>query len=124
MKKLENHASPHHTESVSKARVGEFRKGEYNEIYMAFAPAGDLHSNVMDLLKWGKLVVEGGKVEGRGKQVLSKEGVEMTVTPQSIIRPKRTPELSISFTYGLGRGLATYKRRNCDTHCKYFILTL
>ncbi|KAF9124241.1 hypothetical protein BGX30_001041 [Mortierella sp. GBA39] len=117
MKKLENHASPYHADSFSKAQAGEFRGGEYDEIYMAFAPAGDLHSNVLDLLKWGKVVVDSGKVGGgEGKQMLSKEGVEMTVTPQSIVRPKRTPEMSISFTYGLGWGLATYKGRNCYTH--------
>ncbi|KAH7056549.1 beta-lactamase/transpeptidase-like protein [Linnemannia elongata] len=116
MKKLENHASPYHADSFSKAQAGEFRKGEYDEIYMAFAPAGDLHSNVLDLLKWGKVIVDGGKVKG-GKQVLSKESLEMTVTPQSILETQtKSPELSHSFTYGLGWGLATYKGHNCYTH--------
>lgn len=79
MKESENHASPYHADSFSKAQAGEFRTGEYDEIYMAFAPAGNLHSNVLDLLKWGKVVLDGGKVEG-GKQMLSKESLEMTVT--------------------------------------------
>ncbi|KAK3819335.1 MAG: beta-lactamase/transpeptidase-like protein [Linnemannia elongata] len=115
MKKLENHASPYLADSLSKAQAGEFRGGVYDEIPMAFAPAGDLHSNVLDLLKWGKVVLDGGKVEG-GEQVLSKESVEMTLTPQSIVPQKRTPEMSISMTYGLGWFLATYKGRNMYTH--------
>lgn len=122
MKELENHASPYYADSFSKAQAGEFRRGEYDEIYMAFAPAGDMHSNVLDLLKWGKVVVDGGKEEG-GKQVLSKENVAMTVTPQTIVLRKSIPEMSISFTYGLGWGLASYKGRNFYTHCKYFILS-
>ncbi|KAF9276971.1 hypothetical protein BGZ88_001432 [Linnemannia elongata] len=94
MKKLENHASPYHADSFSKAQAGEFRKGEYDEIYMAFAPAGDLHSNVLDLLKWGKVIVDGGKVKG-GKQVLSKESVEMTVTPQTGAYPGSSANLRV-----------------------------
>ncbi|KAG9071481.1 hypothetical protein KI688_005693 [Linnemannia hyalina] len=96
MKKLENHASPYHADSFSKAQAGEFRGGEYDEIYMAFAPAGDLHSNVLDLLKWGKVVVDGGKVGGgEGKQVLSKESVEMTVTPQTGAYPGSSANLTL-----------------------------
>ncbi|KAF9538004.1 hypothetical protein EC957_007373 [Mortierella hygrophila] len=70
MQNLENHASPYYADSFSKAQAGEFRRGEYDEIYMAFSPAGDLHSNVFDMLKWGKVVMDGGKAEG-GEQVLS-----------------------------------------------------
>lgn len=121
MKQLENHASPYLADSFSKAQAGEFRRGEYDEIYMAFSPAGDIHSNVLDMLKWGKVVVDGGKAED-GKQVLNKESLQKTLTPQSIVLQNEIPEMSISLTYGLGWGLTSYKGHNMYTHCKYLIL--
>ncbi|KAG0284873.1 hypothetical protein BGZ96_010793 [Linnemannia gamsii] len=115
MKKLPNHASPYYADSFAQAQKGEFREAKYDEIYMAFSPAGDLHSNVLDLVKWGKVVVDGGMLDG--KQVLNKENVKMTVTSQSIVpQGTRMSEFSDSFTYGLGWGLMTYKGHNCYLH--------
>jgi CubicO group peptidase (beta-lactamase class C family) len=119
MKKLPNHASPYSADSFAQAQKGEFREAPYDDIYMAFSPAGDLHSNVLELVKWGKVIIDGGMLDG--KQVLNKENVQMTLTPQSIVRQEmKTPLFLHSYTYGLGWGLVTYKGHNCYTHSKFF----
>ncbi|KAK3829962.1 MAG: beta-lactamase/transpeptidase-like protein [Linnemannia gamsii] len=115
MKKLPNHASPYYANSFEDAQKGIFQECEYDEIYMAASPAGDIHSNVLDLLRWGKCVMDGGKVNG--EQVLDKKNIETTLTPHNIdASEKRTSEFAITANYGLGWTLDTYKGHNCYCH--------
>ncbi|KAG0378446.1 hypothetical protein BGX24_003847 [Mortierella sp. AD032] len=108
LKTLPNHAAPYYADSLENAQKGVIQEGEYDDIYMAFSPAGDIHSNVLDLLRWGECVKDGGKLDG--KQVLEKENIKMTLTPKSIIAAKnRSADFALSLTYGLGWGLDTYK---------------
>ncbi|KAF9913373.1 hypothetical protein EC991_000135 [Linnemannia zychae] len=65
MKRLPNHASPYYANTFEDAQNGVFQQQEYDEIYMADTPAGDIHTNVLDLLRWGKCVMDGGRVDGR-----------------------------------------------------------
>ncbi|KAK3808876.1 MAG: beta-lactamase/transpeptidase-like protein [Linnemannia gamsii] len=115
MKKLPNHASPYYANSFEDAQKGEFQENEYDEIYMADSPAGDIHSNVLDLLRWGKCIMDGGKVNG--EQVLDKKNIETTLTPHNInVWEKRTSEFAIAQNYGLGWALDTFKGHNYYCH--------
>ncbi|KAF9093705.1 hypothetical protein BGX23_002992 [Mortierella sp. AD031] len=121
MKNLPNHAAPYYADSFEDVLKGEFRYGIYDDTPMAFSPAGDIHSTVFDLLKWGKAVMDGGKVEG--KQVLDAKNIAEMLTPHSIVKPgtlilstKRTKEFAQSVTYGLGWFLDTYKGHNFYHH--------
>ncbi|KAK3835456.1 MAG: beta-lactamase/transpeptidase-like protein [Linnemannia gamsii] len=108
LKTLPNHAAPYYADSLENAQKGVIQEGEYDDIYMAVSPAGDIHSNVLDLLRWGGCVKDGGKLDG--KQVLERENIEMTLTPKSIMAAKnRGADFALSLTYGLGWGLDTYK---------------
>ncbi|KAG0279607.1 hypothetical protein BGZ95_000740 [Linnemannia exigua] len=128
MKKLPNHASPYHANSFEDAQKGVFQENEYDEIYMAVSPAGDIHSNVLDLLRWGKCVMDGGQVNG--EQVLDKKNIKTTLTPHNIeaTLERRTSDFAITENYGLGWTLDTYKGHNCYGHggsypgCKAFLM--
>ncbi|KAF9128546.1 hypothetical protein BGW39_004963 [Mortierella sp. 14UC] len=115
MKKLSNHASPYYSDSLEDAQRGVFQQQEYDEIYMAVSPAGDIYSNVLDLLRWGKCVMDGGRVDGG--QVLDEKNIERTLTPHSIDGlERRTAEFAIATMYGLGWSLDTYKGHNHYRH--------
>ncbi|KAG0276323.1 hypothetical protein BGZ95_007694 [Linnemannia exigua] len=115
LKTLPNHAAPYYADSFENAEKGVFQEGEYDEIYMAFSPAGDIHSNVLDLVRWGECVKDGGKLDG--KQVLEKENIEMTLTPKTIVLTKNPgPDFAHTMTYGLGWGFGSYKGHVYYTH--------
>ncbi|KAF9337142.1 hypothetical protein BGZ91_009633 [Linnemannia elongata] len=109
MKRLhpDNYALPHEGESYEAVEKGEFKVLPLEELYMSYAPAGDLYSNVLDLVKWGKTVMDLGVVDG--KQVLNKTSVGETLTAHTIAYGGRRDGRGASLTYGLGWMLDSYK---------------
>ncbi|KAF9933299.1 hypothetical protein FBU30_005883 [Linnemannia zychae] len=108
MQNFSDYALPYMAESWEDAKKAKFVRGELNEVYLSDAPAGDIHSNVIDLAKWGSVVMKSGEVDG--KQVLNKESVEETLRGRTFANGKRRiKELAPVQAYGLGWAIDAYK---------------
>ncbi|KAG0211785.1 hypothetical protein BGX33_004062 [Mortierella sp. NVP41] len=111
----DNYALPHAAPSFEAAQRGEFEVLPLNEIYMTTAPAGDMYSNVLDLVRWGKAVMDLGSVDG--EQILNKEAVEETLKAHTIlVEERRSPELAPVVTYGMGWVQDSFKGQNFYRH--------
>ncbi|KAF9960822.1 hypothetical protein BGZ72_005828 [Mortierella alpina] len=103
-----NHAMPFSVASFEDAQKGIHNAEKMDEVYMTYAPAGDMYSNVLDLVKWGRTVIKGGELDG--KQVLNKESILETLKPQTIMQGgRRGPEYAPMLNYGLGWCIDSYK---------------
>ncbi|KAF9135331.1 hypothetical protein BGW39_003438 [Mortierella sp. 14UC] len=110
MRKLhpDNYAMPHEALSYEQAEKGEFKTIPLEETYLTYAPAGDAYSNVLDLTRWGKVVMELGKVDG--KQVLNDTAIEETLKAHTIMyNGRRGPANGAALTYGMGWMQDSYK---------------
>ncbi|KAF9187402.1 hypothetical protein BGZ51_001308 [Haplosporangium sp. Z 767] len=103
-----NHARSFQAASLKDAQDGRYQMQDLEKVYFALAPAGDMYSDVFDLVRWGKVVMDTGALEGR--QVLNKDSIQETLKPHSIFsEPVRGPEFSPTATYGLGWWFDSYK---------------
>ncbi|KAF9958721.1 hypothetical protein BGZ70_009110 [Mortierella alpina] len=119
--RFSNHAMPFSATSLEDAQKGNYKAEKLEEVYMTLAPAGDMYSTVLDLVKWGRVVINGG--EQNGKQVLNKEAIQETLKPQTIIRGRRRgPQFPPMINYGLGWMIDSYKGRAVYKHSKFFQL--
>ncbi|KAF9106464.1 hypothetical protein BGX29_009399 [Mortierella sp. GBA35] len=118
VERSDNHAMPFDASSLKDAQEGRFESGYLEDVVMVDAAAGDMFSNVLDLVKWGRVVMKSGELEGR--QVLDGKSMEEVVTPHSIMRNEnktgRGCDFAITQTYGLGWFLDTYKGNNFYFH--------
>lgn len=81
------------------------------------AAAGDMFADVLDLARWGQVIMMGG--QQYGKQVLSKDGVDATLTARTIFSPAmRDPDFGLSTQYSMGWLLNSYKGNNFFEHSK------
>jgi CubicO group peptidase (beta-lactamase class C family) len=115
MAKQPNFAMPYEAASFEDAKNGIFEEGYIDEIHMPDAPAGDIFMNVVDLAKWGRVILKEGELNG--KQVLNKESVQETLKSQSIDNddPRRTG-FAPTVGYGLGWSLDSFKGHTCFRH--------
>jgi len=119
MKKLPNHSRPHYADSLKDAQEGRFHEGELDDFFEVVAAAGDVYSNVYDMLRWGSTIMHYGQLEG--KQVLNRAAVEEQLTAHTIDRARRTiQEFSPVTNYGFGWGIDSYKGQAMYQHSKYF----
>ncbi|KAF9293181.1 hypothetical protein BGZ74_011828 [Mortierella antarctica] len=71
------------------------------------AAAGDMYSNVVDLARWGQVVMKGGTLNG--KQVLNKERIEVTLTAHTIYKPANSDlNFGLLIQYSMGGGSYGY----------------
>ncbi|OAQ30797.1 beta-lactamase/transpeptidase-like protein [Linnemannia elongata AG-77] len=113
LKQFSNYALPYDAASFEDAKKGNFIRGELDEDYLTDAPAGDIYSNVLDLVRYGRAVLKGGEVDG--KQVLNKENVAEAWTGRTFsLATRRTPDFAPVQGYGLGWAIDAYKG-----HAKY-----
>ncbi|KAF9342571.1 hypothetical protein BGX26_007264, partial [Mortierella sp. AD094] len=109
-KRSTNYAMPYNASSYEDARKGLFQQKPLDESYMNLAPAADMYSNVLDLVRWGRVVMKNGELDG--KQILNKESVQETLSARTILSARRRvdrPELAPVVTYSLGWALSSYK---------------
>ncbi|KAG0041959.1 hypothetical protein BGZ83_001074 [Gryganskiella cystojenkinii] len=103
-----NHARPFYADTLKDAQAGNFHQGFFDTLIELDAAAGDIYSNVYDLVRWGSTIMHYGKLEG--KQILNKTSVEELLSARTIVRDKKTiPELSPVTTYGMGWFIDSYK---------------
>jgi len=117
MKKWTNYAMPLSAASWDDAQNGVFTMGSLDEVYMVRAPAGDMFSNVLDMVRWGKVVMDHGRLDG--KQILNEASVQETLQPYTImdgVEPKS--EFGPAVAYGLGWSLGVFKGQTFYTHGK------
>ncbi|KAG0058614.1 hypothetical protein BGZ89_001142 [Linnemannia elongata] len=116
MARQPNYAMPYDADSFEDARNGIFEEGYIDHIPMADAPAGDIFMDVVDLAKWGRVILKEGELDG--KQVLDKESIRETLKPQSIANDdeNRRPGFALTLGYGLGWMLDSYKGHTCVRH--------
>ncbi|KAG0367242.1 hypothetical protein BGZ54_004169 [Gamsiella multidivaricata] len=115
MKKHPNYAVPYTAATFEDAQRGLFKQLPLDPIYMSQAPAGDMYSNVLDLVRYGQAIMHYGAVDG--KQVLNKSSVTELLSGYNIsFRRKRIPEFAPSLVYGLGWDLDTYKGQAIYSH--------
>lgn len=116
-KRFKNYAIPHNAASYEDAQMGKFITGYLDPIYLSEAPSGDIHSNVLDLVRWGRIIMQSGQVDG--KQVLNKTSVDQLLVGYTFMTgSKRTPEFAPVQAYGMGWMLDSYKGKNYFTHGK------
>ena len=82
MAKRSNYAMPYYAASLEDARNGIYEVGYMDTIPISDAPAGDVCMNVVDLAKWGRVIMKEGELDG--KQVLDKASVQKTLKPHNI----------------------------------------
>lgn len=117
MSKSSDFAVPFLSETYEDAVAGRFVELPLDGAAEKSAAAGDMYSNVLDLAQWGHVVMKEGAQNG--KQVLSKEGVAMTLTAHTIYKPAmRDLDRSLSYQYGMGWVLSSYKGNNLYEHSK------
>ncbi|KAF9994050.1 hypothetical protein BGZ80_006130 [Entomortierella chlamydospora] len=116
-KRTTAHAMPYNASSYEDAQKGIFQQESLEESYMTLAPAGDMYSNVLDLVRWGRVVMKNGELDG--KQTLNKKSIQETLTARTILQPLRRvdrPELAPLIAYGLGWTIDSYKGHNFYWH--------
>ncbi|KAG0049860.1 hypothetical protein BGZ83_005327 [Gryganskiella cystojenkinii] len=115
MGKRLNHGRPHYADSLKDAQAGRFHEGEFDDFFEVVAAAGEVYSNVYDLLKWGSTIMNYGKLEG--KQVLNRAAVEEQLSAHTIARSKRgMQEFAPVTNYGFGWGIDSYKGQAMYQH--------
>ncbi|KAF9551161.1 hypothetical protein EC957_010047 [Mortierella hygrophila] len=116
VERSDNYAIPYDAKTLKDAQEGRFEKGYLEDSLQADAPAGDMFSNVLDLVKWGHVVMSEGVLDG--KQVLKKESLKECFTPHSIMLEKmgRGKDFAIAASYGLAWELDSYKGNNFYFH--------
>ncbi|KAI1317590.1 hypothetical protein EDD11_008160 [Mortierella claussenii] len=115
MGKRPNHGMPHYADSFKDAQQGHFHEGYLDDSIALLAPAGDIYSNVLDLVIWGRTIMHYG--ERDGKQIFHKESVAEQLRAHTIDRSKRSsPEFAPSSTYGLGWFMDSYKGQAAYYH--------
>jgi len=113
----DNHALPFRGVSYEAVERGQFNILPLNEIYMSTAPAGDIYSNVLDMVRWGKAIMDKGALDG--KQILNETSVEETLNAHSIyFAGRRDPEAAPVLTYGFGWIQDSFKGQNFYRHSK------
>lgn len=118
MARKSNYAMPYDAATYEDARNGVYEEGYIDEIPMADAPAGDIYMNIVDLAKWGRVILKEGELDG--KQVLNKECIQETLKSHNILNfPQRRPGFAPTLGYGLGWSLDFYKGHACIQHGMY-----
>ena len=118
MGKRPNHSRPFCANNLKDAQAGKFHQGYFDNLIELDAAAGDVYSNVFDLLKWGSTIMHHGQLDG--KQILNKESVEEVLSARTVFRAKKTiPELSSASTYGMGWFIDSYKGQAIYYHGKF-----
>ncbi|KAK3833179.1 MAG: beta-lactamase/transpeptidase-like protein [Linnemannia gamsii] len=108
MGKRPNHGMHHYADSFQDAQQGRFHEGYLDESFKLLAPAGDIYSNVLDLVTWGRTIMHHGELDG--KQILNKESVIEQLRARTIYRSERSsPEFAPSSAYGMGWFMDSYK---------------
>ncbi|KAI1311055.1 hypothetical protein EDD11_003562 [Mortierella claussenii] len=99
---------PYYADSFKDAQQGRFHEGYLDDFFALLAPAGDVYSNVLDLVIWGRTIMHYGELDG--KQIFNKESVAEQLSAHTIYRSKRSsPEFAPSSAYGLGWFMGSYK---------------
>jgi len=122
MAKNENHAIPYMAASYEDAKNGIFERGYLDPVPMVDSAAGDLHSNVLDLVRWARVVMKLGELDGI--QVLNKESLEETLKGHNFANnSRRTSDFGPVDAYGLGWLMNSYKGQGpMYSHCKCLLL--
>lgn len=122
MAKQPDFAMPYDAATFEDAKNGIHEEGYIDEIPMADAPAGDIYMNVVDLAKWGRVILKEGELDG--KQVLNKESIQETLKPHNIVYlPQRRHDFGPTMGYGLGWMLDSYKGRTIIQHGTCFLFS-
>ncbi|KAH7054808.1 beta-lactamase/transpeptidase-like protein [Linnemannia elongata] len=126
----DNHATPMVAASLEDAQKGLFKAvSSYDDSALLEAAAGDIYSNVLDMVKWGQVVSNLGELNG--SQVLSRDSVEETLKAHTIMdSAPRTAEFPKTLNYGFGwdvdsyKGLPVYRHGGntfyCAAHLAFF----
>ncbi|KAF9202787.1 hypothetical protein BGZ59_001976 [Podila verticillata] len=114
-KRFKNYAIPYNAASYEDAQMGKFITGYLDPVYLSEAPAGNIYSNVLDLVRWGRIIMQSGQVDG--KQVLNKPSIDQLVIGYTFVTgSKRTPEFAPVQAYAMGWMPDSYKGKNYFWH--------
>lgn len=121
----DNYALPNMAYSFEAAQKGEFRIFPLDENpYRALAPAEDIYTNVIDLVMWGKVIMDLGMVNG--EQVLNRMSIEETLKANSFAwnenAESRWKEFDPIYSYGFGWMQDTFCGQRFYTACKFLEL--
>ncbi|KAF9922862.1 hypothetical protein FBU30_007005 [Linnemannia zychae] len=114
MSRRANYAMPYNAASLEDAQKGIYEEGYMDDIPMADAPAGDIYMNVIDLARWGRVILKEGELDG--KQVLNKENVQETLKSHNVMEEPRDRDFAPTIGYGFGWILDSYKGHAVISH--------
>ncbi|KAF8928004.1 beta-lactamase/transpeptidase-like protein [Dissophora ornata] len=119
-KRYRNFAMPYTAESFEDAQNGRYIELPLEDMTPADQAAGGIHTNVLELARWGQTVMRLGEMDGR--QVLNKDSVIEGLSGHSIFRKYRsTSDFSPSSAYGFAWLLDTYKGNIMYQHTGHVI---
>ncbi|KAF9915036.1 hypothetical protein BX616_007042 [Lobosporangium transversale] len=114
-KRSTDHAIPVSAASFADALDGKYQLGDLDLVYPAAAPAGDMYSNVLDLVQYGQAILSSGQVNGT--QVLNKESIKEILSGHTLDKSaRRSPDFAPTLTYGFGWLIDSYKGRYLVYH--------
>ncbi|KAG0047341.1 hypothetical protein BGZ83_007578 [Gryganskiella cystojenkinii] len=111
-----NHAKPFVAVSLEAAQKGQFSRLPHIIDVETLTACGGMFSDVLDLAKWGDIIMNHGKADG-DQQVLDATSVQETLSPKTIIAfKKRSPVMAPVSAYGFGWVLDSYKGQTFYWH--------
>ncbi|KAF9905255.1 hypothetical protein BX616_001061 [Lobosporangium transversale] len=116
-RRSDNHAVPMIAASFEDAVQRRFVPAELDQVGIPLAAAGDMFSNVFDMMKWGQTIMNNGELDG--KQILNKESVQELLTARTVAKGTRSPPASgqgPALMYGMGWLIGSYKGKNFVSH--------
>lgn len=139
----DKHAQAFFVSTLEQAKDEQWDPLASAEFYFASAAAGGIFSNVLDMVRWGKAVIDHGSVEDneeeeendgekdvdrsssketskKRRQVLNEKSVQETLVPKIItpIDMPRTPEFPLVTGYAFGWGVNSFKGQAYYRHGK------
>jgi CubicO group peptidase (beta-lactamase class C family) len=117
MSQRPNFAVPLVADSYADAKAGRFTELPLDNSVQKDSAEGDIYSSALDLARWGQVIMKGGM--RNDKQVLSREGIKVTLTAHTVFLPiVHDPDFAPSLQYGMGWMLNSYKGNNFYEHSK------
>ncbi|KAF9909171.1 hypothetical protein BX616_011264 [Lobosporangium transversale] len=114
-KHFNNYALPYESDSFEDAVNERHRVGPLLDICGACAPAGDLYSNVSDLVRYGQTIMKLDEINGQ--QVLNKESIQEIIRAHNLFNmSSREPDMLSTLSNDLGWNLGGYKGKNFIMH--------
>jgi CubicO group peptidase (beta-lactamase class C family) len=95
--------------------AGNLRVSAVFPYHRAHAPSSTLYSNVLDMSRWARALLRGGRGELDGARVLEQATLEAMWQPQAVVDAERHQQVGLAWHIGRFRGQRTLSHSGGDT---------